>query len=133
VCRRESSVWYTIPPVRFMPQKLSPSTTLLRTPLLLLSRCCTREGMQGMQPPAPLDGIYGIICIKDTYVVCKYVKKTLLKLVFKTVLHLEGLHMPAAHRRQTPVQGRMYMTMRCVYMASAKTEQRAMASSSYVV
>jgi hypothetical protein len=24
--------------------------------------------------------IYGIICIKDTYVVCKYVKKTVLEL-----------------------------------------------------
>jgi accessory gene regulator protein AgrB len=30
-----------------------------------------------------LDGIYGIICIKDTYVVCKYVQKTVLELVFR--------------------------------------------------
>jgi hypothetical protein len=30
----------------------------------------------GSCAPAPEDGIYGIMCIKDTYVVCKYVKKT---------------------------------------------------------
>jgi hypothetical protein len=32
-------------------------------------------------------GIYGIICIKDTYVVCKYVKKTLISMGFR--------HLPA--------------------------------------
>jgi hypothetical protein len=28
-------------------------------------------------------GIYGIICIKDTYVVCKYVKKTVFGMGFR--------------------------------------------------
>jgi hypothetical protein len=40
-----------------------------------------------------VDGIYGI---KDTYVVCKYVKKTLLELGFMGFRHL-----PAAEGHQT--------------------------------
>jgi hypothetical protein len=36
-------------------------------------------------------GLYGIICIKDTYVVCKYFKKTVLEQGFR--------HLPGQDRR----------------------------------
>jgi hypothetical protein len=46
-----------------------------------------------------LYGLYGIICIKDTYVVGKYVKKTVLELGFR---HLPVPAVPSSGRRPLP-------------------------------